>query len=348
MHFAALLLSFTPLVSSPQDTIDLSKFTLVDRVEVIVNDEILTYRQVMATAARSIPAGATPTPRQLADLRTQVGHDLIDERLAVQGGIDMGFEEEAVNRVVAGTTDRLVGSAGGVVQMADNLDGEGVSLSDQENELRRNLYRFSWERAITGANVGVAGRPFRDRYVRPGRLKLRYELLGAGQLGAEQISGTSGRYHLQEISFPIHGEEGGEPARLRAEIVHRNLEGGLEFAAAVQSSDQPGPNDGLLPPMTGAELARSGGPDVLGFALSAAKGEVSQPMPILRGGRLAGWRLMKLVDTEAPLLPIFELARTQNLLRRMMQTEADDYRREAGLKALNSGAYIWITGMPKS
>jgi hypothetical protein len=106
MHLAPLALSFLSLVPAPQD----AQLVLVDRVEVIVNDEILTFRQVMGTAARSIPSGSTPTANQLAELRRKIGLDLIDERLQVQGGIDMGFEEEAVMRIVADNTDRRIGA----------------------------------------------------------------------------------------------------------------------------------------------------------------------------------------------------------------------------------------------
>ena len=53
MHLAPLALSFLSLVPAPQD----AQLVLVDRVEVIVNDEILTYLQVMATAARSAWSG---------------------------------------------------------------------------------------------------------------------------------------------------------------------------------------------------------------------------------------------------------------------------------------------------
>ena len=83
MHLALLALSIAPSAPCPQD----AELKLVDRVEVIVNDEILTYRQVMGTAARSIPDGAQPTARQLAELRVKIGMDLIDERLQVQGGM---------------------------------------------------------------------------------------------------------------------------------------------------------------------------------------------------------------------------------------------------------------------
>jgi len=338
MHLAILALSIAPSAPSLQD----AELELVDRVEVIVNDEILTYRQVMGTAARSIPDGAQPTARQLAELRVKIGMDLIDERLKVQGGIDMGFEEEAVMRIVADNTARRVGSAGGVVQMAEKLDAGAISLSEQESELRRKLYRFSWERAVTGVNVGVSGRPYRDRYVRPGKLQLHYELLEEGQPGAEAIQGSPAKYHLQELIFRIpEGSTEGETTRLRAEAVREELLNGLSFADAVRGSSTPQANDGLLPPLTAEQLSRNGGPEMAAFALSARVGEISRPIPIVRGRTIFGWRVMKLLDTDAPLLPIFESPKTQTLLLRQIQAEKDDYLRAEGLKGLNRGAYIW-------
>lgn len=344
MQIAYLALSIASIAPMTQD----GQLELVDRVEVIVNDEILTYRQVMGSAVRRIPDGIKPTPTQLAELHRQVGKDLIDERLKVQGGIDMGFEEEAVQRIVTSNTLRRVSSAGGVVEMADELDGSGLSLTEQESDLRRKLYSFSWERAITGVNVGVAGRTYRDRYVRPGQLKLRYELFEEGQPGAEAIQGSSAKYHLQELLFPIpQGEAEGESTKLRAEEVRRTLLEGLEFTAAVRGSSTSPENDGMLPPLTVEQLSRNGGPEAAAFAITAKVGDISRPMPILRGRNLLGWRIMKLLDTDAPLLPLFELPRTQALLQSTIQSEKDDYLRSEGLKGLNQGAYIWFTGAPQ-
>jgi len=344
MHLAPLALSFAIFAPAPQD----APLELVDRVEVIVNDEILTYRQVMGTAARSIPDGSNPTATQLAELRRDIGLELIDERLQVQGGIDMGFEEEAVMRIVSNNTDRRIGTAGGVIQMAEELDDNGISLFEQESKLRRNLYRFSWERAVTGANVGVSGRAYRDRHVRPGQLKLRYELLEQGQPGAETIQGTSARYHLQELIFPImQGQTESETTRVRAEEVRRELLEGLDFTTAVKGSTNPAENDGVLPPLTGEQLARNGGAELAAFAISAKVGEISRPIPVLLGRSIRGWRLMKLLDSDAPLLPLFESPRTQTLLRQTIQADSDDYLRSEGLESLNRGAYIWFSGAVK-
>ena len=341
MLLAPLALSIVTLAPAPQD----ARLELVDRVEVIVNDEILTYRQVMGSTVRSIPKGSNPTATQLAELRRKIGLDLIDEHLQVQGGIDMGFEEEAVMRVVSDNTDRQIGSAGGVIQMADELDNSGISLFEQESKLRRNLYRFSWDRAITGANVGVAGRAYRDRHVRPGQIKLRYDLLEQGQPGAEAIQGTSARYYLQELIFPNpQGLTESETTRIRAEEVRKSLLEGLEFTEAVRGSSRPGENDGLLPPLTSAQLLRNGGPEMAAFAISAKVEEISRPMPILHGRSIRGWRLMKLIDTDAPLLPLFEAPKTQAMLRQVIQADNDDYLRSEGLESLNQGAYIWFSG----
>jgi len=342
MHLFSLALSVAALAPTPQDANELQ---LVDRVEVIVNDEILTFRQVMGTATRSIPEGSTPTARQFAELRRKIGLNLIDEHLKVQGGIDMGFEKEAVDRIVANNTENRIGSAGGVIQMAEDLDDKGLSLIEQESKLRRNLYRFSWERAITGANVGVSGRAYRDRYVRPGQLKLRYELLEEGHLGAEVIEGTAALYHLQELLFRIgEGETDSEPTRVRAEEVRKRLLEGLDFTEAVAGSPGPHENDGHLPPLTGEQLAQNGGPEVAAFAISSEVGEISRPMPVLFRNRIAGWRVVKLLGSDAPLLPLFEAPRTQTLLRKAILAESDNYLRSEGLEDLNQGAYIWFSG----
>ncbi len=341
MHFASLALSIVTFAPAPQD----AQLLLVDRVQVIVNDEILTYRQVMGTTVRSLAKGEILTKTELEERAGQVGQKLINERLQVQGGIDMGMEEEAVMRNVYSHTDRLVGSAGGFIQMADNLNDSGISLLDEEKKNRRSLYRFSWDRAITGLNVGVSGRAYRDRYVRPGQIKLRYDLLDQGKPGAEAIQGISTHYHLQKLTFPTkQGEKEIETTWGRANEVRKSLLDGLDFTTAVRGSADPGKDDGRLLPMTSMELARNDGLEVAAFAISAKVEEISRPMPILHGRSIRGWRLMKLIDTDAPLLPLFEAPKTQAMLRQVIQADNDDYLRSEGLESLNQGAYIWFSG----
>jgi len=325
----------------PQETGDPQ---FVNRVEVIVNDEILTYRQIMVTASRQVPEGTTPTPRQLSKLRKDVGIALVGERLRAQGGIDMGIDEQTIKDIVAKNTQKRIDAAGGAIKMTNELDDKGVSLFAQESAMRRDLYRFSWERAITGVDPGISGRAFRDRYVRPGQLRLRYELLEAGQIEAESISGTSARYHIQQIVLPVTTDDDIEPARVRAMELLKKLEDGMDFTAAVQGLADPPENDGILQPLTGEQLARNGGPEVAAFALSAAHGELSGPIPIIIDRVFHGWRLMKLLDSDTPLLPIFEIPRTQALLRRTLQSDRDDYHRSEGMKTLHQGAYIWSAG----
>jgi hypothetical protein len=343
MLFHSLPLAAALLSPALQD----ADLKLVDCVEVIINDEILTYRQVMGAAVRRIPEGAQPTAQQLADLRNSVARDLIQERLQVQGGIDMGFELQAVERIIASNMERRVDAAGGVIQMADKLQQGELSLNDQKTKLRRDLYRYSWERAITGVSAGASGRIYRDRYVRPGKLLMHHQLLKDGRRGAEAIGGQSALYHLQELLFLIPSADNAEQVRVRAEKIYRQIVEGDDFTETIRAQSAPEESgvpasDGMLPPLTGSNLARSGGPEIASFALSAAEGAISRPIPILREGHVMGWRIVKLIKTEKPILPVFSLPKTQAALRKAIQQEADEARRSSGIKSLSDGAFVWL------
>jgi hypothetical protein len=343
MLFHSLPLAAALLSPALQD----ADLILVDSVEVIVNDEILTYRQVMSAAARRVREGAQPTAQQLARLRNSVARDLIEERLQVQGGIDMGFKPQTVELMVTDNMERRVDAAGGVIQMADKLQQGNLSLNEQKTKMRRDLYRYSWDRAITGVSAGVSGRTYRDRYVRPGKLLLHHQLLKKGRLGAEAIGGQSARYSLQELLFPISSADNAEQVRVRAENIYRQIVEGDDFTETIRAQSTPTAggapaSDGMLPTLTGLDLARNGGPEIAAFALSAAEGELSTPLPVVREGKILGWRIVKLIKTEKPILPVFSLPKTQAAIRKAIQQEADEARRSSGIKALSDGAFVWI------
>jgi hypothetical protein len=342
MLFHSLLLAAALLSPAPQD----ADLKLIDRVEVIVNDEILTHRQVMGAARRMIPEGAQLTEQEFAGLHNSVARNLIQECLQVQGGIDMGFESQAVERIVTDDMERRVDAAGGVIQMADKLQQGELSLNDQKAKKRRDIYRYSWERAIIGVSAGVSGRTYQDRYVRPGKLLLHHQLLKNGRLGAEAIGGESARYSLQELLFPISSADNPEQVRVRAEKLYRQIVEGEDFTEIIRAQSTPKEsgataNDGMLQPLTALKLARNGGPEIAAFALSAAEGELSRPLPILREDRVIGWRIVKLIKAVKPILPVFSLPKTQAAIRKAIQQEADEARRSSGIKALSAGAFIW-------
>ena len=338
MQIVALALAAALFSPITQD----ADLRVVDYVEVIVNDEILTYQQVMGATVRKAE-GAQLTPQQLAALHNDVAIELIQERLKMQGGIDMGIESQAVERLVGDNMERQIDAAGGAIQMADRLGQKELSLNDQKTAMRRKLYRFSWERAITGVGAGVSGRTYRDRYVRPGKLQLHHEQLKNGLLGAEAIGGTPALYSLQQLVFPVSPGDVAVQVRVQAqaERIYSELSAGADFTEIIRAQPTPAENDGMLSPKTWLQLAKNGGPKVALFAQSAAVGEFSSPIPIQIKGQLLGWRIVKLIKAEKPVLPIFSLPQTQSALRRAIQKETDEHRSRAGIEALRRGAYIW-------
>ena len=337
MQIVALTLAAALFSPITQD----ADLKVVDYVEAIVNDEILTYRQVLGAIGRKIPEGTQLTPQQFASLHNSVAVELIQERLKMQGGIDMGIESQAVERLIVDNMDRQIDAAGGAIQMADSLGQRELSLNDERMALRRKLYRFSWERAITGEGAGVSGRTYRDRYVRPGKLQLHHKRLKDGLLGAEAIGGTPALFSLQQLLFPVSPGDVAEQVRVQVEKTYSELSAGADFTQIIRAQPTPAEKDGMLSPKTWLQLAKNGGPKVALFAQSAAIGDLSSPIPILSEGQLIGWRIIKLIKAEKPILPIFNLPQTQSAIRRAIQEETDEHRRKAGIRALRLGAYIW-------
>lgn len=318
---------------------------LFDRVEVIVNEEIVTVSEFDRefrefTRNNAIPA---TTPEEIQQASILVAQRKVDGLLAEQGGRDLGFDEAQVRRMVNNWEDNLIEEAGGVGQRSENLLAEGSAAHLERAQLTGDIYRISWERAITGRDAGPLGRPTKDRYVRPGQIRRLYEQASRAVGGLEQLGATVGAYRLQILVLDVQ-ELGGIDATLeRGEEIQRRLAAGESFDALVEEFGAEKGQASLLRPLSSLELARIAEFDdswgeLARWTVNAEPGTWSEGIYVgSRGSESV--QIAKLLERPEPLA--FDTVVAQEAMRRHTQEVRDGYHRGLALEELKRSAYIW-------
>lgn len=323
----------------------LRDWQLFDRVEVIVNEEIVTvssFDRAFREFVRS--TGKTPTTAaQSQEVSILVAQRKVDGLLTEQGGRDLGFDEAQVRRMVSNWEESLIEEAGGVGQRSEALLEEGSAAHLERAQLTDDIYRISWERAITGRDAGPLGRPTKDRYVRPGQLKSLYDQAAEIPGGLEQLGASVGSYRLQLLVLDVE-DHGGIDASLKlSEQIHRRLAEGEAFDALVEEFSAAKGQASFPRAMTSAELGivtqrNDSWAELARWALTAESGSNSENIYVQERGN-ESLQIAHLI--ERPTAIPFLDTNAQAAMRAHTQEIRDNYERGQALEALKLSAYIW-------
>jgi hypothetical protein len=286
----------------------------IEGVAATVNDDALTSAEI-ARHARDLRErrGNRPisTPEELQQLQDFALINAALERLRTQAGEDMGLSREEVERRTNYIMQREREGVG-LVQHAQNLRDAGLDSAGARENSQDFLYRVSWYYAQTGQGVGMRGRIFRDRYVRPGELRAHYDQNQDRLRGSDEVV-----LQVLEIHARAAGGLDGALAEIRScrdrfAAGEASFEELVEESASVRRAER-----GRLPPMLEAQLAD---PQVAAFVRSARPGDCSEPLSNSQSGGLEGYMLVRLLERKAGApAPDFALLDTQSKLRRELQ-----------------------------
>jgi hypothetical protein len=312
---------------------------------VIVNEEIVTVSEFDREFREFVRStGMTPsTPKESQEVSILVAQRKVDGLLTEQGGRDLGFDEAQVRRMVSSWEDSLIEEAGGVGQRSEALLDAGSAAHLERAQLTDDIYRISWERAITGRDAGPLGRPTKDRFVRPGQLRHLYDQAAAAPGGLEQLGATAGSYRLQLLVLDVESLGGMDKTLERAEEVQRRLAAGESFDALVEEYSAAKGQASFPRAMSGAELTSvSTREDAWGelarWALDAAVGANSDTIYLDDRGN-ESIQIGHLIERPGPLP--FDSVSAQAAMRAHTQEVRDSYHRGRSLEELKRAAYIW-------
>jgi hypothetical protein len=308
----------------------------LNRAALIVNEELLTWRDIQRGVVRRIRAQKRQNPDQQRLLEEEIV-DRARVMLQIQGGKDLGFDPELVDRMVTKYLERQTELAGGVTRLAEGLKREDKDSFVRKDEVYSYVYSKLWTESATGETPGPGGRIMRDRYVRPGRALFEYreELKNLPKTRTAVIT----QLLILLGKPPAPGAE--ERAVARLEDLRARVENGEDMGAlAEQYGSTIKGTRGLSEPPLLVGL-RSTNPRIADFLDQAKVGELSPVLPFIERGVQTGFIVVRPEEYKVDTIADFNTPEGQ-LKRMVSDLERLDKRRiQVGLAQLLAAAYVW-------
>ncbi len=307
---------------------------LLNRIGLVVDERIYTSAE-LHTFVRMQDRPRT-TPEELAQALKEVRTLLVARLLAAQAGDDLGVDPEVLDRIVKENLEVEKERRGGIAGMSEYLQQTGVTSSQLKEQRRDRMMSELWERSVTGKVAGPLGRPSRDRFVRPGLLKMVYrEMLPS-------LTEPAG-VRVLDLTLPLQRWGGLEATLAQAEALRVRVEEGEDFRSLISDYGPPGAAQALEsdPPWADPASICQIVPGLADFLEQASPGDVSTPVPFERDGEVVGLSLIQLVDRREERAPSFASHETQAMVRERYQETYWNLRVDQGLEELARAAYVW-------
>jgi hypothetical protein len=303
--------------------------SVLDAVQLIVNEDCITIIDLQRMAVqKGQQAGSMEDYRRLLQ---ESAEQLTRDCLAEQGGIVLGYEQSLIDAFVRDELNEQRERYGSVAALAEELEQANFSSTQLKEDVQDRVYRQLWEGAVVGRFQGPGGRPYVDRYVRPGLMLLEFRRQGSRL-------DLPAKVQLEEMIIAPSLGESPEQARQKAQLVRGRLTRGEDFYELNAAYGLPG-RDPELAPIDEAKLALM--PEAKAFVDGAKPGDTSELIPIVRSGQLAGFRILRFVGRTEGRAASFVDREFQEEIAKTIQERRDGANKERALRALLEAAYVW-------
>jgi hypothetical protein len=280
---------------------------ILDGVAVQAGESLVTFSELERAIKRVRAENPQASREEEEGQRLKILRDLITLRLEEQAGLDLGVDQDQLDRITrANLADER--SRAGLQKYLADLRGRGKDALAGESDRAREIRRYLWEQAALG-RAFIAKRATRDHDVRPGELRAIY---AENRERLEQ-----GTVQLRVLIVSSEAVGGPEAARASCEEVLRLVEQGQDFALLVEERGA-----GLRSTRGLTEFYAPGDlfPDLRDFATTAEIGDLSAVMPYFNRetGQPApeiGYQLVELHDRRTLRVPPFDSIEDQLALR---------------------------------
>ena len=318
-------------ISPAAASLDGEGWILLDGVDTVVNDDVVTGAEFVRAQRRILQRQPVPltTEEELRAFEDQVRLQLVTRRLRAQAGSKLGAPEAELNQLIEHHFDDLRDRQG-LVNYVEDLESRGVTADRVRDQARDDFYAEAWQDREVGLDTLDGQRPHRDRFVRPGEMRHRYER-------ARDLFGAPAAVQLKR--FVMIGPPGSTDSEASAlcESFRARAEAGETLDVI---SAEYGPQlSRVIPEEVGIE--RIGDADLREFAETAQIGSVSKVLITdMPDGtkRYEFFRLERRQEAEPPL-PFVD-GRVQAELARRTLTVRDQWYLSQGQLRLMDAAYI--------
>jgi len=319
------------------------QWTLINRVEVIVNEDIITLRDLLSGIRLLQARGAINTEADMRAAESKVLRDRIRNLLEVQAGQDLGLPREVLLRQVDSVMDREVEDAGGVTAMAEQLKRRQTGSSDRREEWTERLYSITWSRIVTGEQPGASGRQTQDRYVRPGMRRFVHRTVLETPWEYSRFGGVSPAAAFRLLMIDYESAGGRAAARQLTSELRESALAGEDFEALIDTYGVLKGDRALINAQV--ERLRAVEPEIAAFLDNAKPGDMSKVLTAhLLGpdGRpIAAWGVALLIENVEAVPPDFDDRAVQLKLHEFAEETFDERRIENALAELYRSAFVW-------
>ncbi len=304
----------------------------INGIQFVVNEEAVTKREFINDLRRKNRPNSTP--QELDRALQETFYENVELLLMEQGGRELGYDENIVQRYVDDSIKDNIEQYGGIVDLGEELRRKNIDPVELREIKRKAAYRELWGYAVDGRQTGASGRPSVDRYVRPGRLLFEYERSTKAELAPVMV-------HFQNVFVSVNAAGSAQAALEKADEVVELARSGANFTELVRdrSNSTTKARDGWernLP----LEFVIEKLPDVGEFVASATPQSVSDPIPERVDGELVGFRIVSSVTREQPEVHFMSTKAQEDLRNRLLEVQSR-YRRDRELARMLDAAFVW-------
>ncbi|MFN0245056.1 MAG: peptidylprolyl isomerase [Planctomycetota bacterium] len=321
----------------------------LDRVAMIINEEIITDREITKVLNRVRNAQPINSRAALQQAIGEIGGEQVRQKLWVQAGQDLGVEGAQIERLVDDQLDRLKERHEGAAGFSAFLQSQDLDQNQARDQLRQDIYGDVWERYVSGDGPAPGRRPSVDTYVRPGAYRFRYEQIVTEVTGAPselaRIGGRPPQIAFQLLILDPKQAPDVAEARKLADSLRARIEAGEDMTKLIQQYGVKMRNDGLIDKVDEERLAQMDR-ELGTFVRAAQPGQLSEVLPY-KNDEVSTWRIVRLVERSDVDVPDLDRASVQKKLDEVIRADLREYRKEASFQRLLRTSYVWPPQLTK-
>ncbi len=311
----------------------------VDRIVMIVNQDIITELQLLRERARYERKRKLTTDTEIRNANTEILTDIVRKRLRVQAGALLGIDEKLIDARVAESLEQMRKRFNGTVGLRKYLQSLDVDGVDVKRLLRDDIYEQVYRDGVTGEAPGPLGRVTADRYIRPGQLSLLYQQAIERPEEMAALGGVVGRVKFQQIVLDAAQYGGPEATVDLARNISERITAGEDMGALARQYASARDDDGIVEVQE--PNLRKLFPEIADFTAQAKSDEISAPMVVNRTDGTRVVRLVRFLERHAAVVPSLEDYTVQTTLRTRAEDWTANYRLESGYRDLLASSYVW-------